>query len=322
MDSLEILDAVEAQDWLIQHIDEGHYFELDSHPELGHWMDLTRLVNDMQQLHEVFLWNHAQLINGVQIYMNDTLQKIIDNGSSQAENIIINGYAMNYFSSGINLISFLQSISNHEKKRGFKNHQAFDALRRKAFDEDFNYALSYTLRNYSQHGQLIASIYLNAKHEKAICFDLFQILNSALVDTNAKAKKRFEKIYCKLMDYGGNPVRISFAGLTDAYFVSICELYEKFLELFFPYLDSCAKKVQKLLNQSSDRYLTDPGGNKFSILIESGDSSTAHIILGEPAAYMRSFQDEIHLAEKKTLEANARLEKTTEAFQRVSDDAP
>lgn len=320
MDSLEILDAVEAQDWLIQHIDEGHYFELDSHPELEHWMDLTRLVNDMQQLHEVFLWNHAQLINGVQIYMDGVLQKVIDNGSSQAENIIINGYAMNYFSSGINLISFLQSISNHEKKREFKNHQAFDALRRKTFDEDFNYALSYTLRNYSQHGQLIASIYLNAGHEKTVCFDLFQILNSTLVDTNAKAKERFEKIYCKLADRGGNPVRISFAGLTDAYFVSICELYEKFLELFFPYLDSCAKKVQKLLNQSNDRYLTDPGGNKFSILIESGDSSTAHIILGEPATYMRSFQDEIQLAEKKTFEANARLEKTAEAFQRVSDD--
>ena len=41
MDSLEILDAAEAQDWLMQHIDEGHYFELDSHPKLGHWMDLT-----------------------------------------------------------------------------------------------------------------------------------------------------------------------------------------------------------------------------------------------------------------------------------------
>ena len=35
---------------------------------------------------------------------------------------------------------------------------------------------------------------------------------------------------------------------------------------------------------------------------------------------MRSFQDEIRLAEKKTLEANTQLEKTTEAFQRVSDD--
>lgn len=122
------------------------------------------------------------------------------------------------------------------------------------------------------------------------------------------------------MDNGGSPVRLSFAALTDAYFVSICELYEKFLELFFPYLDSCAKEVQGLLSQSSDRYLTDPGGNKFSILIESGDSPTAHIILGEPATCMRSFQDEIRLAEKKTLEANTQLEKTTEAFQRVSDD--
>lgn len=122
------------------------------------------------------------------------------------------------------------------------------------------------------------------------------------------------------MDHGGNPVRISFVALTDAYFVSICELYEKFLKLFFPYLDSFAKEVKTLLNQSSDRYLTDPYGNRFSILIESGDSPTVHIILGEPAACIRSFQDEIQLAEKKTLEASARLEKTTEAFQRVPDD--
>lgn len=321
MDAFTRYKFSDVDKWLMPFIEAERFFEYGSEPDLEHWLELSRLVLDAQQLFEIYLWNYSQLVNGLHIYANGVVCEVLDNGSQQSDLIRVNGYTMNYISSGINLVNFLSAWCTHERKWGFGSCEAFKKLTNVEFDNNLNYALAYSLRNYSQHGQLIVSMHKDNGIDKQICFDLYQLLNPMFVDMNAKAERRMEELLEFLENRQDGVIRLSYTCLIDSFHQSICHLYCDFLKMLHPYVGDCMEKAQSVLDNSNERVLFDNERGFFSILLSKQDEDyIAHLLIGKPEELASSLTANLETASKELAIAESNLEKTRKSFIPLSQE--
>lgn len=321
MDAVTRYKFSDVDEWLVPFIETGRYFEFGSEPDLEHWLELSRLLTDVQQLFEVYLWNYSQLTNGLRIFTNGVVREVRDNGSRHSNRIRVNGYTMNCISNGINLVNFLSALCAHEGKSGFSSCKAFKKLTSDEFDNNLNYAIAYSLRNYSQHGQLIVSMHKDNGVDEQVCFDVYQLLNPAFVDMNAIAEKKMRELLEFLENRQDGVARLAYTSLIDSFHQSICHLYHEFLRMLHPYVCDCMSKAQHVLDSSKEKNLLDKDGGSLSILLEKlNEDYVAHLLIGKPEQLTFDLEVAIEEASEELSKAESNFAKTREHFTPLSQE--
>lgn len=303
MDTCTQYKLSDVDEWLPHLIESGRYFKFGEQEDIEHWLSLSRTINDMHQLFQLFLWNYRQMENGIYVCANGMINKIVDNESLQPENIAANGYVMNYISSGINLVNFLTSICSHESKHGFDAGNKFIEATNMLFDDNPTYAISYMLRNHSQHGQLIVSMFGDNNHNKFLCFDLYQLLNPIFVGLNSQTKRKISTLLEEMHERNDGVVRLPFADLVDSFYEIICNLYHGFLRILMPYVESCTKSAESALFEKVDNFFLDETHKMFyAFLVKPrGDDYEAHLITRLPSQLL----EDVTRAAQEALDALA-----------------
>ena len=141
----------------------GSYLDLNDNQSLSEWfndwIELSEIATNQSQLYHQYRWNYLQLINGIQAMLSDEIISTHDNGTNQTPQIVINGYVINFVSSGDNLIDYLRSYYRHLRKQGINVLNDFELMANSLFDSNYYYSLLGELRNQAQHGQLLVSMY-------------------------------------------------------------------------------------------------------------------------------------------------------------------
>lgn len=267
MDTFSQYRFTDSDSWIQDLIDEGRYFEYENSPELIEWINVDRFNTEINQLFRVYLWNYGQLVSGIKMYTNGVVEEVIDNGSDLPDNIIINGYAMNFVSAGMDLIKFLTSFCN-SSSNDFSYSDEFIKNTNKEFDTGLCYAMVAKLRDFAQHGQLIISEYCDTEGRKCIAFDLAQLLDPMFFNLSGAAKNRIKKAYEELSAITDGPVRISFPLTVDSFHVSVCKLYLDFIQNFLAHAEKVASAAQDILDSSEGKLLDNPCNSVIAVVAE------------------------------------------------------
>lgn len=300
-------------------IDNGRCFDYDTCAELQHWTELSRFVTDVSQLFHVYRWNYAQLIRGIDIYTNGELEDVRDNGTLEPVEIIVNGYTMNMISSGRALVEFAEAFCDHATKQGLLKDNFLSGKLKNEFDSNFYYILACSLRDQSQHGQLIVSSTEDLNGALSLGFDIYQLINPAHFTVKTPFKTKAQNILSTLQNRSNGPVTLSYAASIDAINESYSRLFSEFLEQVKPLFQKASSEAEEFLAKSPDRIIDNPSIPCSAILTEDQDDGTkvAHFLVGGPGEMLKSFEALQNEAEAAFRDADNNLAKTREPFKPI-----
>lgn len=300
LDTFRRYKAIDACNQIEGLIEKGLYLECEQEDDIFRWIKVDRWLTDLHQLYQVYLWNYQQLMNGVTVDMQGEVSAVFDNQTTSSKLIQVNGYSMNCISSGVNLITFVESFLKHEGKTyGFEGIGTFKAKTQEEYDSNFNYAFGYLLRNYSQHGNLIVSMYPGENGADRICFDPFQLSNPSGVGVKAEMRKKLEKLLSTLSAVPEDVIRLSFRGLIHSFHKSVCSLYSAFFSIVQEYFSQINTKAISHLSATKSIIQQDKNGASFFVVLLNVDEMLeTHVIMGEPQGLMecfRKYQNEVQM---------------------------
>lgn len=189
------------------------------------YVELTRHVQEIDQLFHIFKVNLQQLLLHYELITNDTIIKKDNFAIEENDGIIINALVINYISSAR---TFIESIETFIKKRlGIEAYENYKKMYlSKLYDEKFTYRFLYSLRNFSQHGHL--PVYID--YNNRCSFNLEEILNTPHFDHNAKLKEEMEEIREHIIKKFKDNPRIIFTRTIAEYQIIVLEIYESFIQ--------------------------------------------------------------------------------------------
>lgn len=318
MDSFFQTKVENAADWLQDAIDNEIFFVCQTGDSIHHWVETDRFLTDTRQYFHVFIWNYQQLRKGIDMYFSGQVKNVLDNGTSEKNEIKINGYTMNYVSSGIDLVNLVDSYLKHERNAfGFNDYEEFEKLKQDEHADNLLYALAYAMRNFSQHGNLLVSCELTDTDLK-IGFDLHQLLNSHNSNLKKCTKERFEALSNKLFLFDSWRPYISYPNVIESLYVSVCKLYLGFLKIAKKHIEKISTEAVKYVEENNTLCPVDPNGNKAIIYILEEEPGNLHFIEGSPDNLKTCMKGLIEEAEKHCLEAEKNLEEVKTHFRPVA----
>lgn len=289
-------------------------------PDVKHWFDLTRLTTDAMQKYELYLWSYSQLILGIKAEPDGTLIRAIDNGTKYSDFIRVNGYLSFFVSNGINLIEYLRSIAKHESKSGFRLLEQFEERRKNENEQNFVYRLGYLLRIYSQHGQMVVSMWNNGEDPPRIHLDLHQLSEPIFEAVNAKSLKKIKELTNELFDFSDDGmVHFSYLAFVHAFHKSVCSLYCYFLDLWDPYISKCRKTLKETFDLHDELRIRKEDNISFWIILEESEKGpTAHIMFDEFEQNSKGMLEEIAKASNELKNATKLYDTFIKNFKPIS----
>lgn len=211
------------------------------------YIELTRLIQQVEQLFLLFIFNVDLFVQNYEIYPNGLIVRVgreiiritlnldkenkyilWDGIEEWNDYIAINAFTNNVLSSGRNLIeildygsSFFNAISGDDSAVDFKKKYLSHI-----YDNSFAYRFLYEMRNYTQHTHLAVSL---SDHER-YCFDLNTIMRTPRYDMKSDVKAILSSIAEKIHEETDNYPFISVALTLAEYTCCVTHLSFQFIK--------------------------------------------------------------------------------------------
>ncbi len=222
---------------------------------IEHHIELTRYIQEINQLFKVFRFNLKNMLNCYTLMITDRIERTEHIPPGFDDFIAINSLTINYISSGKILIESLRNCveiccgTNSDEFKYFKNE-----LLQKTYDSCFNYRYIIRLRDFSQHCHLPIS-YQNG----LCCFDLTQIINTPHFNHNKTLEKQLREIESDIISTYGDAPRLSFTLTLAEYNLEVTTIYKSFLSLMKNEVHLSEKRISELIDLRPEiiTYCTD-----------------------------------------------------------------
>lgn len=191
--------------------------------EIQLYVEITRHVQEIHQLFELFQYNLKRLLSVYELNNGDRIKRNGPHFENFSDQIELNALVINYISSGKTLIDSMQScIKSHYSKDSAK-YDAFSKFLSSIYDECFSYRLLTRLRDFAQHGHLPVSLVGDR-----VCFDIGQIINTPHFNHNKSILKEMESFNDELLVVQRTQPCYAFTLAVAEYTVSMCNVYHQF----------------------------------------------------------------------------------------------
>lgn len=214
---------------------------------------------------------------------------------------------MNMVSAGANLTEAQRSFCKHVAGYGLCVDNEFEAEASKLYRDDVLFRIVNGLRNYSQHGQLVVSVYTGADGLPRACFDAHQLLEPRLFSPKAWQRELLANFVDQVKETAALPARLSFAFAIDVYNHHVQHLHALFLGAVRPIVEEQACTVEDLLGKSPDKVLEMPDGTPYALV---KDGTELHIINGAPRQFLADYDVRSEDADRAWKESKKVMEDT------------
>jgi|GEM_PF-702614 len=190
------------------------------------YIELTRHIQELKQLFDVYRFNLECLLSNYDITSTDRISRKENLKSQQSDFICINALVINYLSAGRAVVDSVDLIVKNTYGEGSDEYTGFrDTILSKEYDNNFTYRLFYHLRNFSQHLHLPVSV-----NGCICCFDFKQILNTPYYKANKALLNEMED-YIKSASENGTSMLYSFTLSLANYTCAIAKIYKDSLPI-------------------------------------------------------------------------------------------
>lgn len=238
------------------------------------YVELTRHIQELKQRFDMFRFNLETLLRHYDIYPTDKVKRKLCLPPGCSDFIAINALTTNLISAGRAITDSAEVCMKNsygetsDVMRSFKEN-----CLSKIYDENFGYRFLYHMRNFSQHLHLPVSY-----SDGLYSFDLWQILNTPHVKSNAALKKELSELNRKAMDNHDSVFHLSYCITLAQYTYAVSFIYVEFLKYIKRRLFKLKNDIMRIVVHHPDAMTHEDerfSGNFLYLLSE--DDTTLHM---------------------------------------------
>lgn len=238
------------------------------------YIELTRHMQELKQLFDVFRFNLETLLNFYDIYPTDKVERKPGVVLNSSDFIAINALTTNLISAGRAVADSAEVCmkKNYGETSGVMLSFKENCLS-KVYDENFGYRFLYHMRNFSQHLHLPVSC-----SDGRYSFDLWQILNTPHVKRNAALKQELSELNQKAMSHHDSVFHLSYCITLAQYTCAVSFIYIGFLKHIKRRLFNLKKDIVRIVAHHPDALThEDERFNGSFLYLLSDDDTTLHM---------------------------------------------
>ncbi len=208
------------------------------------YVEITRHVQEIHQLFELFQYNLKRLLNVYELNNGDRIKRHGPHLGDFSDRIELNALVINYISAGKTLIDSIESCIKSNYLEDRTKYDAFSKFLSSVYGGCFSYRLLTRLRDFAQHGHLPVSVV-----DDRVCFDIAQIINTPHFNHNKSILKEMKKFNDELLVVERTQPHHVFTLAVAEYTVSMCNVYHQFwLSIQDAFLEK-EKEIRTLIEQ-------------------------------------------------------------------------
>ena len=199
-------------------------FNEDGQNIIDSYVEITRHLQELGQLFQVFRFNLENLLNCYTIYPDDHLERAEHFRSTHSDFIAINALTTNLISSGRAVVDAIDACMENSYGKTSTEYKSFRTnCQSKVYDNNFAYRFFYHLRNFSQHMHLPVSI-----SNGLFNFDLWQILNTPHFSRKKEWEQELADLNDKVFKQHDSVLHVSFCITLAQYTAGVAYVYHEF----------------------------------------------------------------------------------------------
>lgn len=212
------------------------------------YVEITRHLQELGQLFQVFRFNLENLLNSYTIYPNDQLERKEYFTSDYSDFIAINALTTNLISSGRAVVDAIDFCMKNSYGKNSPEYQTFRTdCQSKVYDDNFAYRFFYHLRNFSQHMHLPVSI-----SNGLFNFDLWQILNTPHFSRKKEWEQELSDLNDKVLKKHNNILHVSFCITMAQYTAGIACVYYEFWKSIKGKLFDLKTQISQMIDENPE----------------------------------------------------------------------
>ena len=208
------------------------------------YIEMTRHVQEIHQLFELFQYNLKRLLSVYELNSGDSVKRHKPYFEGFSDRIELNALVINYISSGKTLIDSIQTCIKTSYPENKPKVDEFSSFLSSVYDDCFSYRLLTRLRDCAQHGHLPVSVIDNI-----MCFDIAQIIHTPHFNHNKTILEEMKKFYDELLVVQKTQPHHVFTLAVAEYTVSICNVYHSFWLTVHDAFLSAEKNIRILIEE-------------------------------------------------------------------------
>ncbi len=217
---------------------------------LDEYIELTRHIQELDQLFHVFCFNHEIMVKNYVFYNSDKFERKSILCTENTDFVCINAFIINLLSAGRQVLDSTDDlIENLFGKESDQYKEWRASVLSKEYDDNFIYRFFYELRNFSQHMHLPVSV-----QDGRCFFDFEQLLNTPHYDGKREIREEMQKINNKLKSNHGVMMHHAVTFSVSSYICSVTKVY---LEALY--------RIKNILNTMKSSILNFADNNSFLI---------------------------------------------------------
>ncbi len=211
------------------------------------YIEVTRHVQEIHQLFELFQYNLRRLLSVYELNNGDRVKRHEPYFEGFSDRIELNALVINYISSGKTLIDSVQTCIKSSYSENKTKADKFSASLSSVYDDCFSYRLLTRLRDFAQHGHLPVSVINNI-----MCFDIAQIIHTPHFNHNKTILEEMKKFNEELLVVQKTQPHYIFTLAVAEYTVSIYNIYHSFWLTVQDVFLSAEKNIRTLIEEAPE----------------------------------------------------------------------
>lgn len=281
MDSFLVIKHEDASEDLFSVIESTEPVSEEYAPIVWSSIKMAQMLEDRWQLFEMFCWNYDRYAEGLQSYLNDRVltNAQCDDAESafQRTKIDVNCFAFNLISAGVTLTESLRCFMKNEVGENDAEFQRFSEELTRLIDSRGTYSLMTKLRDETQHGQPLVSLYVDEQGSFRAAFDIDQLAQPEHFTVKGKFKDLLNEMKDQMDGLGAHHHRISYTGCMERYLIDVLEVVSLFYSCSSGYVQKVDGDLYGLIQSNPECLGELSGGTKF-VFVYSDEA--AHLLSG------------------------------------------
>ncbi len=213
------------------------------------FIEITRHIQEIEQLFCIFQINLKNLLYFYQINNNDTIVRNVSFDFDEDDVLIVNTFTINFISSGKTVKESIEMfLKQYVGESSQKYIEYITNCFNKLYDDYFGYRLLLRMRDFSQHGHLPVTRDYNNKY----AFDLEHILLTPHYNHNKTLENEMKKIKEDIHKKYQDNARIVYTISMIEFNFCIIKTYVEFLNCVEEILNASINNIKKLLKDKPE----------------------------------------------------------------------
>lgn len=218
--------------------------------EIEKYVEETRHLQEIQHLFQIFKFNIDQLTAKYNPMPSGAITRTQGNSlaDSDGDFIAVNSLLTNIISSGRTLTESMETFDKSFHPESYVKQEPVLSEYRKlstaTYDSSFAYRFLIRMRDYTQHGHLLASA-----ERGHFWFDMVAILNKPHYKHNGTIEDELERFTGELIEQYRDEPTLSFTVTLAEYVAVLCNLYAKFLPIIWKCIRPAVKKAKTIVRR-------------------------------------------------------------------------